>query len=214
MSAVRRLAPMQPTGSKPDPDPTVLTTQGLIRESDHIRELTDAIAEGMKQTFETRLNGMDKAIVLVRESNQQVPELISAAITHLREVHQVKFESIRDQFSERDTRTDQTRADAKLALDVALQGAAKAVDAAFSAAKEAALKIEASFTKQIDQLRDLTGAQQKNTDDKIDDLKTRLTAMVSEKSGSNNIVVFAISIAGLVIAFIAATAAAASFLKH
>src|SRR5580658_10049489 len=115
---------------RPDPDPTVLTTQGLIRESDHSRELTDALLDGTRRALEVRLDGMDKAIILVREATAKLPDMVESAVNQLRAVHLVKFESIRDQFAERDTRTDQTRADAKLALDVALQGAAKAVDAA------------------------------------------------------------------------------------
>lgn len=188
---------------RPDPDPTVLTTQALVRESDHLRELSDAIAQGMRQTFEMRLNAMDKAIALVHETTEKFPALIDACVAQLKDVDQVKFEAIRDRFS-----------DAKLALDVALQGASKAVDAAFSAAKEAASKIELSFTKQIDQLQSLTAAQQKGTDDKIDDLRTRLTGAESIKKGSDNSGAFAIALASVVIAFVAAVAAVAAFFKR
>jgi hypothetical protein len=201
------------TGSKPDPDPTVRTTENLLREIANTRETMEADLHGLTSTLEARLAAADKAIVLVREASDKIPALIEAGVRHLKEVDEVKFEAIRDRFS-----------DAKLALDVALQGASKAVDAAFSAAKEAALKIEASFTKQIDQLRDLFVAQQQNMSDQIGDLKNRLIVVEStprlsadslnatnarlesisgEKKGSSDTIALIIAVGAAVIAAIA-----------
>ena len=117
-------------------------------------------------------------------------------------VDQVKFDAIRDRFS-----------DAKSALDVALQSASKAVDAAFSAAKEAASKIEVSFTKAIEQLQSLGSAQQKATDDKIDDVRTRVTTLESQKRGSNDSIALMISVVGAVVALIAAVASVVALLR-
>jgi hypothetical protein len=195
--------PMMQTGSKPDPDPTVLTTQQLLREIGTSRETTEAILTGVKTAIEARLDAMDVAIKLVHEQTEKFGGLIEASVNQLKDIDQVKFDAIRDRFS-----------DAKSALDVALQSASKAVDAAFSAAKEAASKIEVSFTKAIEQLQTLTIAQQKATDDKIDDARTRITTLESQKRGSSDSMVFIVSVAGLAIALIAAVAAVGALMRH
>jgi len=194
--------PMMVTGSKPDPDPTVLTTQQLLREIATSRETTEAIVAGFKAAIEARLAAMDIAIILVRESTEKFNGLVESSVNQLKDVDQVKFDAIRDRFS-----------DAKSALDVALQSASKAVDAAFSAAKEAASKIEVSFTKAIEQLQSLGSAQQKATDDKIDDVRTRVTTLESQKRGSNDSIALMISVVGAVVALIAAVASVVALLR-
>lgn len=206
---------MSPTAPmRPDPDPTVLTTQQLLREIATSRETTEAILNGVRAVVDTRLDAMDKAIVLVREMSDKLPNTIELSVRQLKEIHEEKFDSVDTRFIERDTRTDQTRADAKLALDVALQGAKVAVDAAFQAAKEAALKSEQQFTKQIDTIVLLTAAQQKAIDERTDDIKTRLLTIEGSKKGSTEVWVFAIALAGALISLIAAIAAVAALLKH
>ena len=86
-----------------------------------------------------------------------------------------KFLGIADQFSERDLRVEQRAGDTKLA-----------VDAALNAAKETTNKIEAGFTKSIDAQQDVIEAITKSTDEKISDLKDRLTAIENRTAGINN----------------------------
>lgn len=139
--------------SRPVPDPTVLTTDQLLR----------AIA-GLREVIEARLDGMDKAIELLQRTSDQFPLRIDEKIKALGDVHDEKFSSIEKQFKERDVRTEQTLKDGKVSIDAALL-----------AQKESASKSEVSMSKQLDQLGTLIGSNNKALDDKHADLKERLT---------------------------------------
>jgi len=119
-----------------------------------------------KEIIETRLLGNDKAIELVREEAHQIPVLIRAEVSQLKELHNEKFDSVQRQFSERDVRTEQTSKDNKVAIDAALQ-----------AQKEAVAKSEVGFTKQIDGITSLLTSIQKATDDKFSDMRTLINTM-------------------------------------
>lgn len=161
---------------RPDPDPTVLTTQALLREILNLKEI-----------FETRIAGMDKAIVLLQTTSDRVPSWVEKAVGQLRELHDEKFSSIQTQFAERDTRTEQTSRDSKVAVDAALQAAKEAVGEQNKSNALAIAKSEAAFTKQIDQIGLLIQTTAKATDDKIDDIKTRLTTIEGIKQGGQNL---------------------------
>src|ERR1035437_2788492 len=154
-----------PVMAVPVPDPTVLTTQQLLREIATAREV-----------IETRLNGMDKAIELLQASSNRFPSFVEQAVGRLQELHEEKFRSIEVQFKERDTRTDQTSRDSKVAVDAALSAQVKSVDAQNISNSLAISKSEAGFTKQIDQIGALIQATGQRTDDKIDEIKTRLSS--------------------------------------
>jgi hypothetical protein len=93
---------MSPGESTPRPDPTILTTQQLLREVSMTRDV-----------IETRLSGMDKAIELLQVATDKLPDKIHQATARLQELHEEKFRSIQVQFEERDTRANQTTQIAK-----------------------------------------------------------------------------------------------------
>lgn len=168
---------------RPDPDPTELTTDNLRREIENLKALTD-----------TKFGGVDRSL-------QSLRELVGAELDKLDSVTTERFSAVRAQFVERDTRTDQRAGDTKLA-----------VDAAFAAAKEATAEIKTGFTKAIDALQTLITANTKAADDKLDDLKERLTTMEARTQGigtanqDNRSIVGAVigaivGIGGLMIAF-------------
>jgi hypothetical protein len=161
--------------SRPVPDPTFLTTQQLIREIKTAREI-----------IETRLDGMDKAIELLQAATDRYPALVTQTVGRLQELHEEKFRSIAVQFAERDTRTEQTSRDSKVAVDAALSAQVKSVDAQNISNSVAIAKSEAGFTKQIDQIGALIQAMGKATDDKIDDIKTRLNTIESRTNAFEN----------------------------
>ena len=109
---------------------------------------------------------------ITREAIGQLHNLIESELSKLRSIMDEKFAGVDSQFKERDTRTDQRASDTKLA-----------VDAAFAAAKEATAKIEAGFTKQIDGMADVNRGTAKNAEDKIADLKDRITSLESRGNG-------------------------------
>jgi hypothetical protein len=164
-------------------DPSALTTQQLFREIGTAREIGETLIYGINQNITTRIDGMDKAIELLQTSTDRTPNMVSASIERLQELHEEKFESIATQFRERDTRTEQTSRDSKVAVDAALQAAKEAVGEQNKSNALAIAKSEATFTKQIDQIGVLISTMQKGIDDKIDDIKTRLQAIESRKQG-------------------------------
>lgn len=193
--------PVVPSGGKPDP--TVLTTQQINER-----------VNGLREVIEARLNGMDKAVDLLQKRAESSPSIaqVNDAVICLAKLHEEKFGSIQTQFKERDTRTDQTSRDSKIAIDAALQ-----------AAKEAVGKTEQTFTKQIDQINVLINTTQKASDDKIGDIKDRLTALESRTLGANlatvaqqqtgrdNTANYALIVAGIVAAVGIASFVAARF---
>jgi hypothetical protein len=118
----------EPRDWTPRPDPTLLTTQQLLRELGSLRELLFA-----------RVDAMDKATVVLSETVNRTPTVIQTEIKHVRELVDARFTTVGQQFAERDTRGDQASKAAKEALDAALAAAAKAAE-----------KTEQNFSKQID----------------------------------------------------------------
>jgi hypothetical protein len=169
--------------SRPVPDPTVLTTQQMDRGLGTLREL-----------IETRLDAMDKAIITALEAsreatrshqiaNDKLPELVGRGIGALKDLHEEKFDSIQVQFKERDLRAEQTSKDSKIAVDAALQAAKEAVGEQNKSNALAISKSEAAFTKQADQMAVLVAATTKALDDKIDDIKARVSAIEGRSKG-------------------------------
>jgi hypothetical protein len=150
----------------------------------------------LRELIEARLDGYDKAIVVLQAiaSSQPTPGIVMAAVEALKErvdlslyglkeLRDEKFAGIQVQFRERDTRTEQSAAATKIAVDAALQAAKEAVAAQNIASAQAIAKAEAATTKQIDAIAALISAQAKGTDDKIDDVKGRVTMIESQKAG-------------------------------
>jgi hypothetical protein len=109
-------------------------------------------------------------------------QLVSRAISSLRELFEARFEgneilylerfrAVMDRFELIDKQATKTASDVKTAMD-----------AAFAAAGAAAQKQEDAFTKQIDQLTSNVQLISKASDDKLTDLKDRIVAMESRSS--------------------------------
>lgn len=151
-------------GSTPIPDPTQLTVQMMAREMGALKEI-----------IFTRLDAMDRAIVLFNDGITRVPTDTDKQISHLKELHDEKFASIQTQFSERDVRVEQTARDTKVAVDAALQAAEKAVEKQNEAFSLSINKSEAATLKQIDGQAQLIQSATEALNSKIDDIKDRLT---------------------------------------
>lgn len=197
----------------PNPDPTILTTQQLLREIATSRELVESKVDGLQAMFETRLDGMDKAIEILNKISDRAMSTIAESVSQLQKLHEEKFRSIATQFAERDTRTEQTSRDSKVAVDAALQAAKEAVGEQNKSNSLAIAKSETAFTKQIDQIGVQISTQQKGSDDKIDDIKSRLQSIESTKKGSDSTWAIVIAVAGLAIAIVVALIAVALFVK-
>jgi hypothetical protein len=153
-------------------DPSSLTTQQLQRELTLLREL-----------IETRLAAMDKAQKIFEDNLTRVPTDTDKQISHLKELHEEKFRSIEIQFRERDNRTEQNSKQSELAINAALQAAKEAVEKQNQSSAIAISKSENATTKQLDQIGFQIQAIAKSSDDKIADLKERLTMQEGQKKG-------------------------------
>ena len=174
------------TISKPDPDPTVLTTQALFREINQVQALLDAHMDGLEGTLSARITAIDRDVDRLQLAVEQEPASTGALIGTLRDLHEEKFKSIQVQFVERDTRTEQTSRDSKVAVDAALQAAKEAVGEQNKSSALAIAKSEASTTKQIDQQGLLIASSTQGLDDKIDDIKDRLTRIEGKDIGTRS----------------------------
>ena len=188
--------------STPNPDPTILTTQSLLREISALKELMIARIEEssrsqesrlsqndeklslIRSIIETRLDDMDKGVRLLQEIADKAPARTDEKIKALAgvseekfRVHEEKFNSIQLQFRERDVRTEQSSKDSKVAVDAALQAAKEAVGEQNKSSALAIAKSEAATTKQIDQMTQIIQTGNKGLDDKIADMKERVTVL-------------------------------------
>jgi DNA anti-recombination protein RmuC len=167
MEQVGKDAPNRGSDSFPRPDPTVLTTQQLLRELGSVQKILEA-----------RLDGMDKAIVLIQHAVDKTPT-ISEIYAEVKE----KFSGIQTQFRERDARTEQTSRDSKVAVDAALQAAKELGNEQNASSAQAIQKSEAATTKQIDQLGEMIRQMEKTFEGKINDMKENLSGMKGHSQG-------------------------------
>jgi len=195
-------------GSVPVPDPTALTTQQLIEKIAALRELMEAedrairkdveraqverdgfngkIAEAvaaLRIIIETRLGGMDKAITLLQATTDKMPQVVEEKIPSLKSLHEEKFDSIQTQFRERDVRDERSSRDSKTAVDAALSAAKEAVASTNASSALAIAKSESATDKRIDQQGTLIATGTKALDEKIDDLKERITRLEGKGQG-------------------------------
>lgn len=164
----------------PIPDPTTLTTEQLRRELAALREI-----------LETRLDAMDKAVNLLHEITNRQPTIAEVVARY-----DEKLDAINVKVADRKDYFDLRDADNKRALDSAL-----------TASKEAAAKTEASFTKQIDQLNELAAVSSKAESARIDDIRTRLTAIEGRAQAYSQGFTYIATAIGIVAAIVGAVVA-------
>jgi hypothetical protein len=152
-----------PTGLAPDPTPR--TTQQVLRENFWLREL-----------LETRLLGMDKALQLLQAFADRTPTTMDVQnqVQQLREVVMAKFQNVDSRFTQKERE-----------LTAAFQSQEKQAIATNSSVDRANTKMEDGFTKQLDGLRLSGSADKRALEDKIDDMKSRLTIIESKTSVSD-----------------------------
>ena len=156
-------------------DPSDLTVRMLLRELANLREVVEA-----------RMDGNDRIVELLQAGQDRRKDEVSAEVQHLSKLHGEKFASIQTQFQERDTRTDQTSKDSKVAVDAALQAAKEAVSEQNKSSALAIGKSETSTGKQIDQIALNIAGMTSNLNDKIDDVKNRMNVIDGRTKGGQD----------------------------
>ncbi len=199
---------------RPVPDPTLLTTQQLLRE-----------LSGLKEVIFTRLDGMDRAISLFNENITRVPTDVDRQVGTLKELlekvnvekfnalgkqivfaieaYGEKFSAVDHQLKSVETYRVEQKQDTKAAVDAALAAAKEAVKEQTQASERAIAKSEAFTTKQIDAISEIIRTTVKGLDEKIDDLKTRVTAGDSQGKGAGVAVGYMIGAGGFLVAVLA-----------
>lgn len=162
--------------TKATSDPSALTTQSVLRENFWLREL-----------LETRINAMDEAVRLLQQFAARTPTTMDVQhqTAALREVVMEKFEGIKTQVLERDAQTEKASRDVKSAVDAAFAAAKEAVGEQNKSNTLSIAKSEDGFTKQIDGLAEVIKTTTKGVDDKIADIKDRITVIESKTSISD-----------------------------
>ncbi len=159
-------------GSRPVPDPTVLTTQALAQAISSLKEL-----------FETRISALEKNMELLQQGLDERSKEVRETVKHLERLHDEKFCRIQTQISERDIQTEKASRDVKAAVDAAFAAAKEAVGEQNKSNALAIGKSEATTTKQLDGITDQIKTNTKTTDEKIADIKDRLTIIESIPKG-------------------------------
>lgn len=183
------------------PDPSVLTTQQLWREVASLKELTFS-----------RMSAIEKAIEVAHQDLVRVPTDVQKAVGGLEALHNQRFESmgvryldrvdyvakqhqemehltserfnaVSKQFDERDKRAELLLATSAKAVDAALAAAKQAVDKQNEAFQLSIAKSETATTKQMDGIQTTIGSLTHAFDDKINDLKDRITRNEGSDTG-------------------------------
>jgi septation ring formation regulator EzrA len=145
-------------------------------------ELNYQALQELEDKLEVRINGIEKAISVAHDDLVRVPTEVQKAITGLRELLESKihclteivdeqFTGVAEKFGERDKRFDLRDLDSKTAMEAAL-----------TAAKENIGKLEIFFTKQIDGIGAILNSNNGALNDKIDDLKDRVSKLETKSS--------------------------------
>lgn len=174
-------------------DPSILTTQQLLREIASLKELAFS-----------RIGAVEKAIEVAHADLVRVPTDVQKEVGTLKAFHEEKFAgmsqrfadrvvninkvlvdeehltyerfmAVEKQFAERDKRAELLLATSSKAMDAALAAAKSAVDKQNEAFQLSISKSEAATTKQIDGMQATILSLTKAFDDKINDLKDRIT---------------------------------------
>jgi hypothetical protein len=150
----------------PNPDPSVVANARLEEAKASIRRDMATQREEAKGWIDT------------------LQRLLEEKINRVEAVTTEKFHRVEGSFVERDTRTEQTAAGVKIAVDAALQAAKEAVAEQNRSFALATGKSETATMKQIDALGLAIQTANKGLDDKIADMKDRLTRIEGMDLGS------------------------------
>ena len=164
-------------------DPSALTVAMLERAVAQLREHYDGELRSLKEGLKT-----------AHEDYVRVPTLLDRAISVTKELFEVKIRDAKELIEAKIQAAADVRQEQFHALDLQLQGRAErskdldaaresALNHALAAAKELVAASNTNFTKQIDGLQLSFGSQIRALDEKVNDLRERLTQFSSVTQG-------------------------------
>jgi hypothetical protein len=120
----------------PVPDPTVLTTEALLREISALRAMIDQRIDATERLFETK-------IILGREGGMALKELTEAKLADMRDL-------LQERYATQTKALDAAFLAQQAAVATSFNASEKAMAAALLAAKEAVEKANAANDKRFD----------------------------------------------------------------
>lgn len=165
--------------ASPVPDPTILTTEQLLRTAQAERDYVD----GRIDVLIERLAGMDRATELLSNTVNRVPTDTQKEVSHLASLVDERFTSVGQRFDERDVRSARESADNKVAVDAAFAAQKEAAAEQNKANTKAIDKSEEATTESINKLGELFQTTIDALKESVDDLKQRVQAIESSKQG-------------------------------
>jgi len=157
-------------GTTPRPDPTVLTTEQLMREIAALRREF----EGALEAILVRIEAMDKANDLKLQTLHDMPKRINEEVSHLEALIDEKLRSVENSFDLVERGRVEQKVDTKAAVDAALIAQKEAVKEQTTASERAIAKSEAATTKQIDELNKTFSTLIEGVRREMGDLKERI----------------------------------------
>lgn len=193
--------------STPKPDPTVLTTEALLREINTLRTLIDQRINATESLFETKIvAGREGGLALRDYFTQEVAGLRNFHLTDIAGLRSVfhseiealkqdiqamghlrdeKLVTVQTQFDLIERQRVENKADTKAAVDAALAAAKEAVKEQTTASDRAITKSETATSEQLKQMNVTFTTSIQGIMQPIADLKDRVTALESIRLGSN-----------------------------
>jgi hypothetical protein len=168
------------TGSRPVPDPTELTDRAIARLEKSITQYID----GQLAIRDERLTAIDMATTLRLQTIDSIPDLIEKNVSHLELLHDEKFRSVDQRFTERDIRAEREARDNKVAVDAAFAAQKEAATKQDEANQKAIDKSELATAEKINKLEQLVTVKTDALSDKIDDVKETANGSVEQKRGA------------------------------
>lgn len=178
----------------PTPDPTVLTTQQLLREITIIRDDLDVRQEtrerdlaALKELLVVRIDAIEQATALRRQRVDSLPGDTERQIGHLRELMDEKFSSVGLQFKERDTRSEREARDNKLAVDAAFAAQEKQAVAQNESNALAIAKSESATAETIKTNQELSQSTTGGLGKTLDEVKGQVTTILASGVGAHEV---------------------------
>jgi hypothetical protein len=173
---------------KPTPDPTILTTEQLLREIDRLEKLMFAQVGGLKDLIEEKLSSVDSQFELWDngrvEQSTATKCLINEKVQGLSAILDEKLISVRTQFDLIERQRVEQKKDTKDAVDAALAAAKEAVKEQTTASDRSITKSETATSEQLKQLSATFGTATAGLGDVIADVKERVGKIESMKLGA------------------------------
>lgn len=171
------------------PHPSI-STEALAREVACLREVLALQTAEQRNIMDSELRAATSEHVRLREAIKAQAEnfdsKLMARTTAMNELREEKFNGIQRQFLERNIRNEVHERATKEATALALTSTRDTFAEQNRASEMAISKSETATAKQIDQLHTMTASISKATDDRIDDLKSRITRLESEGLGAKS----------------------------